>query len=54
MFYGSKRLVKVTGQVYRLLLWLIFYRVEFCVKFMSRLSDSNSRSNLRLQYGALV
>jgi len=54
MFYGSNRLVKVTGRVYRLLLWLIFYGVKFCVEFMSRLSDSKSRSNLRIHCWARI
>jgi len=54
VFYGSNRLVKVTGRTYGLLLWLIFYGVEFCVEFMSRLSGSNSRLNLRLQCRARV
>jgi len=54
MFYRSKRLVKFTGRVYGLLLWLIFYGVEFCVDFMCRLSGSHSRSNLRLHCGARI
>jgi len=54
MFYESNSLVKVTGRVFRLLLWLIFYRVQFCVDFVGRLSSSSSQSNLRLHCGARV
>ena len=54
VFYGSKRLVKFTGRVYELLLWLIFYGVEFCVEFMCGLSSSNSWSKLRLHCGARI
>jgi len=41
VFYGSISLPKFTDRVYGLLLWLIFYGVEFCFDFMGSLCGLN-------------